>query len=107
MVVGLLGNESSDSNRFTLVTPKSENDVRLQATLGNQNPTGLPVGVVSYHYPKLSAENFICHYLKKRLDKVFKIEYESRSTIINLLFNTIPALKNMNDFVIIQSDFNS
>ena len=47
MVTGLLGNESSDSNRFTLVTPKSENDVRLQATLGNQNPTGLPVGVVS------------------------------------------------------------
>ena len=47
MVAGLLGNESSDSNRFTLVTPKSENDVRLQATLGNQNPAGLPVGVVS------------------------------------------------------------
>ncbi|MEF2843874.1 MAG: hypothetical protein U0N70_05145, partial [Catenibacterium sp.] len=46
VVAGLLGNESSDSNRFTLVTPKSENDVRLQATLGNQNPTGLPVGVV-------------------------------------------------------------
>ena len=46
MVAGLLGNESSDSNRFTLVTPKSENDVRLQATLGNQNPTGLPVEVV-------------------------------------------------------------
>ena len=46
MVAGLLGNESFDSNRFTLVTPKSENDVRLQATLGNQNPTGLPVGVV-------------------------------------------------------------
>lgn len=49
MVVGLLGNESSDSNRLTLVTPKSENDVRLQATLDNQNPTGLPVGVVSNH----------------------------------------------------------
>ena len=47
MVVGLLGNESPDSNRFTPVTPKSENDVRLQATLGNQNPTGLPVGAVS------------------------------------------------------------
>ena len=46
MVVGLLGNESPDSNRFTPVTPKSENDVRLQATLGNQNPTGLPVGAV-------------------------------------------------------------
>ena len=47
VVVGLLGNESSDSNRFTLVTPKPENGVRLQATLGNQNPTGLPVGAVS------------------------------------------------------------
>ena len=46
MVVELLGNESSDLNRLTLVTPKSENDVRLQATLDNQNPTGLPVGVV-------------------------------------------------------------
>ena len=46
MIVGLLGNKSSDSNRFTLVTPKPENGVRLQATLGNQNPTGLPVGVV-------------------------------------------------------------
>ena len=47
MVVGLLGNKSPDSNRFTLVTPKPENGVRLQATLGNQNPTGLPVGAVS------------------------------------------------------------
>ena len=33
MVVGLFGNESPDSNRFTL---------------GNQNPTGLPVGAVSF-----------------------------------------------------------
>ena len=49
MVVGLLGNKSSDSNRFTPVTPKSENDARLQATLGNQNPTGLPVGAVSVY----------------------------------------------------------
>lgn len=47
MAVGLLGNKSPDSNRLTLVTPKSENDVRLQAKLGNQNPTGKPVGVVS------------------------------------------------------------
>ena len=46
MVVGLLDNKSPDSKRFTLVTPKSENDVRLQATLDNQNPTGLPMGVV-------------------------------------------------------------
>ena len=48
MVVGLLGNENPDLNRFTLVTPKPANGVRLQATLDNQNPTGLPVGAVSY-----------------------------------------------------------
>lgn len=47
MAALLLGNESPDSNRLILVNPKSENDVRLQATLGNQNPTGLPVGAVS------------------------------------------------------------
>ena len=52
MVVGLLGNESPDLNRFILVTPKSENDVRLQATIDNQNPAGLPVGVVSEPFRK-------------------------------------------------------
>lgn len=62
---------------------------------------------VIYRYPKISVENFICHYLKNRLDKVFKIKYASRSKIINLLFNTIPVLKNMNDFVIIRADFKS
>ncbi len=55
MVVGLLGNKSPDLNRFTLVTPKSENDVRLQATLANQNPMGLPVGTVSANLER--AEN--------------------------------------------------
>lgn len=54
MVVGLLGNKRSDSNRLTLVNPKSENDVRLQAKLGNQNPTGLPVGVVRWQDVHLS-----------------------------------------------------
>ena len=56
MVVGLLDNESPDSNRLTLVTPKSENDVRLQATLGNQNPMGLPVGAVRENRAALSEE---------------------------------------------------
>ena len=47
MVARLLGNESYDLNRFTLVTPKFENDVRLQATFDNQNPRGKPVGAQS------------------------------------------------------------
>ncbi len=34
--------------------PKSENDARMQAKLGKKNPTGLPVGVVSYVYAKLN-----------------------------------------------------
>ncbi|MBQ9536667.1 MAG: hypothetical protein IJU79_02640, partial [Desulfovibrionaceae bacterium] len=59
-VVGLLGNESFDSNRFTPVTQKSENDVRLQATLGNQNPTGLPVGAVRLSNLLLSTLSLPC-----------------------------------------------
>ena len=42
MTIGLLGNKSFDSDRLILVTPKSENDVRLQAKLENQNPTENP-----------------------------------------------------------------
>ena len=45
VVVGHFGNESPDSNRFTLVTPKPENGVRLQATL-QSGPTDKPVGAV-------------------------------------------------------------
>ncbi|MGO5201982.1 hypothetical protein ACTQ3A_03115 [Bilifractor sp. LCP21S3_F8] len=59
MVVGLLGNESPDSNRFTLVTPRPENGVRLQAKLGNQNPTGLPVGAVRIHCRYLIIQSLI------------------------------------------------
>ena len=40
-VVGHFGNESPDSNRFTLVTPKPENGVRLQAHF-NQAPRTSP-----------------------------------------------------------------
>ena len=63
MVVGLLDNESPDSKRFTLVTPKSENDVRLQATLGNQTPTGLPVGAVSKKVTEGAANNVMDEYV--------------------------------------------
>ncbi|SEQ87600.1 hypothetical protein SAMN05421767_10940 [Granulicatella balaenopterae] len=46
VVIEPLGNASSDLKSFILVTPKSENDVRLQVTLDNQNSMGLPVGTV-------------------------------------------------------------
>lgn len=37
------------------LTPKPANGVRLQATLDNQNPTGLPVGAVRKEVEKISA----------------------------------------------------
>lgn len=83
MVVGLLGNKSLDSNRLTLVTPKSENDVRLQATLGNQNPTGKPVGAVSQSKPdwleKVSREEYWKLYAdieQNAMDEWYRLEDE-------------------------------
>ena len=89
MVVGLLGNESSDSNRLTLVTPKSENDVRLQATLDNQNPTGLPVGVVSDCYDEekeiaVSEKEF--HVIKIG-DKILCNVYRSANRVVTVELN--------------------
>lgn len=60
-----------------------------------------------YSYDKLSLENVICHYLKREIDRIFEIRYASRGKIINLLFNTLPVIKNLNDFVIIRADFKS
>lgn len=62
---------------------------------------------VIYSFPTRSVENMLCHYLKFQLDKAFQIKYASRSKIINLLFNTLVATKNMNDFVIVRADFKS
>ena len=62
---------------------------------------------VIYNYDKLTVENILCHYLKKQIDKTFNIKYASRSKIINVLFNTIPVIKDMNDFVIVRIDFKS
>lgn len=60
-----------------------------------------------YSYDKLSVENVLCHYLKNQIDRIFNVHYASRSKIMNRLFNTLPVIKNMNDFVIIRADFKS
>lgn len=62
---------------------------------------------IIYSFPKLSIENILCHYLKQQLDRIFHIKYASRGKIINLLFNTLVATKNMNDFVLVRADFKS
>ncbi|MDD4601211.1 hypothetical protein SDC9_03987 [bioreactor metagenome] len=60
-----------------------------------------------YNFKKMTVENILCHYLKKQMDQVFKIRYASRGKIINSLFNTLPVIKDLNDFVIIRADFKS
>ena len=62
---------------------------------------------VIYFYPKCSCEDIVCQYLKYKLDSAFHIKYASRNRIINLLFNILPIVKDMNDFVIIRVDFKS
>jgi len=73
VVVGLFGNESPDSNRFILVTPKPENGVRLQATLGNQNTTDLSVGAVrkSLGSKKMNEKELFLAPPKKYLEKKY------------------------------------
>ena len=60
-----------------------------------------------YSYTKLSCEDVICQYLKKKLDLVFSVKYASRNRIMNVLFNVLPVIKDMNDFVIVRADFKS
>ena len=47
-----------------------------------------------YSFEPLSTENILCHYLKREIDKAFHVRYASRSKIINLIFNTLPVVKN-------------
>lgn len=62
---------------------------------------------IVYNFQRLSTESVVCQYLKRQIDKVFHINYASRSKIINVLFNILPVIKDMNDFIIIRADFKS
>lgn len=62
---------------------------------------------IVYSYPKNSVENVLCGYLKNELDKKFNVRYPNRNKIINILFNTLPVVKDLNDFCIIRFDFKS
>lgn len=63
--------------------------------------------VVYQYSSKTSSESILIQYLKTCIDDTFKITYASRSRIMNLLFNVLPAVKDMNDFVLIRTDFKS
>lgn len=56
-------------------------------------------------YSPFSAEELLCVYLKRVLDKKFHITYPNRNTFIRSLFDTIYGLKDMSDYVICKFDF--
>lgn len=60
-----------------------------------------------YTFTPKSVEDIMTRYLKTRVDKLFNIKYISRNKIINALFNTLPVVNDLNDFIIIRADFKS
>lgn len=62
---------------------------------------------VIFRYHEKSTEMVLCLYLKRKIDKVFNVNYASRNRMMNIVFNLLPATKDMNDFVIIRADFKS
>ena len=67
VVVRLSGNKRPDSNRFTSVSPKSENDVRLQFMFGNQNLISLSVLAVRFY-----VYHGLCHNLSDCCEHIYK-----------------------------------
>lgn len=56
-------------------------------------------------YDEWSPEQFLCIYLKRCLDRSFKVTYPNRNNYMQLLFGTISAVQNMKDFTIVKFDF--
>jgi hypothetical protein len=58
-----------------------------------------------FFFEKNTTEYILCKYLKDRLDRTFEISYSDRKKLIKILFNTLPILNDLNDFVIVRFDF--
>lgn len=56
-------------------------------------------------YERFSCEEILCAFLKRILDKKFKIKYANRNRYVLSLFNILPAVIQMQDFCIIKFDF--
>ena len=63
MVVGLLGNESSDSNRFTLCNSKACKWCTFTSYTWQSEPHGLAVGAVSKKVTEGAANNVMDEYV--------------------------------------------
>jgi hypothetical protein len=60
-----------------------------------------------YTFGSRSVEDVMTRYLKIRIDHLFNTNYVSRNKIINTLFNTLPVINDLNDFIIVRADFKS
>lgn len=56
-------------------------------------------------YKEFSCEEVLCIYLKRLLDRQFHVKYPNRNKFIHSLFDTLNAVKDMNDYTIIKFDF--
>ena len=52
-----------------------------------------------------STELFLCIYLKRCIDRAYKIKYPNRNDHMHLLFGLIRSIQDMKDFVIAKYDF--
>lgn len=62
---------------------------------------------IVYSFEKDTTEFILCEYLKLKLDNSFELRYSDRKKIIKILFNTLPVINDLNDFVIVRFDFRS
>lgn len=56
-------------------------------------------------FNEFSCEEVLCIYLKRLLDRRFHVRYPNRNKFIHSLFDTLNAVKDMNDYTIIKFDF--
>jgi len=56
-------------------------------------------------YKHFSAEEILCIFLKRMLDKKFHVIYPNRNEYIRSLFDTTAAIKDMSDYTIFKFDF--
>lgn len=56
-------------------------------------------------YKKLSCEEILCIYLKRLLDRKYRIQYPNRNEFMHSLFDVINALRTMHDYTIVKFDF--
>lgn len=56
-------------------------------------------------YKKLSCEETLCIYLKRLLDRKYRIQYPNRNEFMHSLFDVINAVCTMHDYTIVKFDF--